>query len=119
MLDLAKFMEKSIKKALGIKSPSKVMEQVGDFTAQGFADGIRNNRSVQPAWASMLNTPQGGVSHAQGRAAVVGSGGRADPLVLELRSSGSDIDELLLKILRKAIKNRGGDVQVVLTGRSG
>lgn len=119
MLDLAKFMEKSIKKALGIKSPSKVMEQVGDFTAQGFADGIRKNRSVQPAWASMLNTPQGGVKHAQGRGAVVGGGGRPEPFVLELRSSGSDIDELLLKILRKAIKNRGGDVQVVLTGRSG
>ncbi|MGW1614436.1 hypothetical protein ACWCQZ_34345, partial [Streptomyces sp. NPDC002285] len=119
MLDLAKFMEKSIKKALGIKSPSKVMEQVGDFTAQGFADGIRKNRSVQPAWASMLNSPQGGVSHAQGRGAVVGAGGQAGPLVIELRSSGSEIDEMLLKILRKAINVRGGNAQVVLTGRSG
>ncbi|MEJ8671858.1 hypothetical protein WKI71_36495 [Streptomyces sp. MS1.AVA.1] len=119
MLDLAKFMEKSIKKALGIKSPSKVMEQVGDFTAQGFADGIRKNRAIQQAWASMLNTPQGGMSHAQGRGAVVGAGGKGEPLVIELRSSGSEIDEMLLKILRKAINVRGGNAQVVLTGRSG
>jgi hypothetical protein len=44
------------------------------------------------------------------------SGGR-DPIVLELRSSGKDIDELLLKILHRAIHVRGGNVQVVL-GRS-
>jgi len=44
------------------------------------------------------------------------SGGR-DPIVLELRSSGRDIDELLLKILHRAIHVRGGNVQVVL-GRS-
>ncbi|MCY1141385.1 phage tail tape measure protein [Actinoplanes sp. Pm04-4] len=38
--------------------------------------------------------------------------------VLELRSSGSRIDDLLLEILRIAIKNRGGNVQVALgTGR--
>jgi hypothetical protein len=73
-----------------------------------------SRRMQQQAWASMLNEPRGAT--ARGGAAV--AVGRREPVVLELRSSGSDIDELLLRILRKAIKNRGGDVQFVLTGRS-
>ncbi|MCZ4516671.1 phage tail protein, partial [Streptomyces sp. ActVer] len=60
MMKIAKSMEKAIKKALGIKSPSKVMEEVGSFTAEGFAVGMRKNRSVTPAWESMLNVPRGG-----------------------------------------------------------
>jgi hypothetical protein len=38
-------------------------------------------------------------------------GGR---VVLELRSSGSRLDDLLVEVLHKAIRVRGGDVQVVL-----
>ncbi|RKN61857.1 hypothetical protein D7231_31790 [Streptomyces klenkii] len=41
-------------------------------------------------------------------------GGPAGPVVLELRSSGSRVDDMLLWILRDAIKVRGGDVQIVL-----
>lgn len=47
MLKIAKSMEKAIKKALGIKSPSTVMAGVGDYTAQGMAVGI--NRSAKHA----------------------------------------------------------------------
>lgn len=43
-----------------------------------------------------------------------GSGGRT---VLEIRSDGSKLADLLLEILRKAIRVRGGNVQLVL-GRS-
>lgn len=39
MMAIAKAMEKSIKKALGIKSPSKVMEPIGDFAFQGVEAG--------------------------------------------------------------------------------
>lgn len=39
---------------------------------------------------------------------------KREPIVIELRSSGSRLDDLLLEILRHAIKVRGGDVQVVL-----
>jgi hypothetical protein len=138
MDNLAKSMEKAVEKAFGKKA-------AGGIVGAAASGGIRSNltwvgeqgpelvnlapgtrvwsspdskRMQQQAWASMLNTPRGGMRHAQGRGAVVG-GGRAEPQVIEIRSSGSDIDELLLKILRKAINNRGGNVQVVLTGRSG
>jgi phage-related protein len=39
------------------------------------------------------------------------SGGRT---VIELRSSGSKVDDMLVELLRGAIRTRGGDVQVVL-----
>lgn len=39
MMTIAKAMEKSIKKALGIKSPSKLMEPVGEFSAMGVEVG--------------------------------------------------------------------------------
>lgn len=41
-------------------------------------------------------------------------GGGGGPVVLELRSSGSRIDDLLMEILRGAIRVKGGDVQLVL-----
>jgi hypothetical protein len=40
MMRIAKSMEKAIKKALGIKSPSTVMAELGDYTARGMAVGI-------------------------------------------------------------------------------
>jgi AraC-like DNA-binding protein len=39
------------------------------------------------------------------------------PVVLELRSSGNKLDDLLLEILRRAVRVRGGDVQVVVGRR--
>lgn len=39
MMAIAKSMEKSIKAALGIKSPSKLMEPIGDFAFQGIERG--------------------------------------------------------------------------------
>lgn len=36
------------------------------------------------------------------------------PIVLEIRSGGSQFDDLLVEVLRKSISARGGDVQVVL-----
>ena len=36
------------------------------------------------------------------------------PVVLELRSSGSRLDNLLLEVLRNSIRAKGGDVQIVL-----
>jgi hypothetical protein len=40
----------------------------------------------------------------------------AGPVVLELRSSGARVDEMLLEILRGAVRVRGGDVQIVIGG---
>lgn len=118
MMALAKNMEKAIKKALGIKSPSKVMEEVGDYTAEGFAVGMRKNRSVPPAWASMLSTPRGG-TFAMKRAGEFGGG--LQPVVVHqtITLDGRVVAQQVFDPLRKEIANRGGDVQSALGRRLG
>jgi hypothetical protein len=41
-------------------------------------------------------------------------GGGGGPTVLELRSGGSKLDDLLVEVIRRAVRVAGGDVQVVL-----
>jgi phage-related minor tail protein len=74
---------------------------------------------VEAMRRAVLAGGQGGGVGAQGAGtAPVGLGGgrpsRAAPVVLELRSSGSRLDDVLLEILRGAVRVRGGDVQLVL-----
>lgn len=45
---------------------------------------------------------------------LLADGGAREPTVLEIRSSGSRVDDMLLEILRQSIRVRGGNVQVVL-----
>jgi hypothetical protein len=74
---------------------------------------------LDPTDPAELDASAGGaVDDAIGRAFAVPIGsGPAAPTVLELRSSGSDLDNLLLSILQRSIRVRGGDVQLVLGGR--
>ncbi|MEU6781500.1 hypothetical protein ABZ912_20030 [Nonomuraea angiospora] len=65
--------------------------------------------------AELVRLPFGSSVVSSGQsAAMVAAGGRAAPVVLELRSSGNAVDDMLLKILRGAIRTRGGNVQLVL-----
>ncbi|MFD3802650.1 hypothetical protein ACFWTC_03255 [Streptomyces sp. NPDC058619] len=47
---------------------------------------------------------------------MAGGAGASMP-VLEIQSSGSRVDDMLLELLRESIRVRGGDVQLVLGGR--
>lgn len=102
----------------------------------GLSFGIPGGSFMGMSWPGMtMRTPdipylaQGGIVPATpgGRLAVIGEGGQDEavlPLsklrdmfgrtVLELRSSGSALDDVLVEALRSAIKWRGGNVQVVL-----
>lgn len=46
MLKIAKGMDKAIRKALGIKSPSRVMAEVGRYTTEGLAVGLTQRTPV-------------------------------------------------------------------------
>lgn len=113
MMKIAKSMEKAIKRALKIKSPSQVMEEVGDFTAEGFAQGMRRNRSVTPAWESMLNAPP--VS-ARGRAPAGGAPGGVQPIVVHqtITLDGRVVARQIFDPLRREVAHRGGNVQSAL-----
>lgn len=62
MLSIAKGMQKAIKRALGIKSPSRVMAAVGRMTLLGLQDGItRNVPVVQTAMRKVAATVATGI----------------------------------------------------------
>lgn len=107
MMNIAKAMEKAIKKALKIHSPSKVMQEVGHYTAEGFAVGIKKNPSVDTAWTSMLSTGSpGGGAYAGGAS---GSGHQ----VIQVCIGNKVIDEIVLDSGRRVVRTRGGNVQAV------
>jgi hypothetical protein len=115
MLAIAKSMSKSIRKALGIKSPSKVMALVGSYTGQGLREGIESERrAVNRSMASLVETPAPGswdTASARARAAA------SQRIVLELRSSGRGEDNYLMGRVRRSIRKVGGpDAQFALTG---
>jgi phage-related minor tail protein len=116
MLKIAKGMSKAIRKALGIKSPSRVMARVGAFTAQGLVKGMEGERrAVNRSLASLVETPAAGsLDSASARARAAAS----RKVVLELRSSGRGEDDYLIERMRRGIRNKGGgDVDLVLAGR--
>ncbi|MGW2511267.1 phage tail tape measure protein [Streptomyces scopuliridis] len=111
----------AIKGALGINSPSTEMaDQVGHWVPPGIAQGAEDNRAVLTrTMSSLVQAPSAttvaGIGRSMAPALPGGSvgvgGGRT---VLEIRSGGSKLDDLLVELLRKAIRTRGGDVQIVL-----
>lgn len=92
----------------------------GGRASRGFATGVTN--LPVPVTAVVGETGKETITLPRGssvRPASTGGGSAGSGrVVLEIRSGGSRIDDLLVELLRKAIRSRGGDVQVVL-GRSG
>jgi hypothetical protein len=116
MLRIAKGMSSSIRKALGIKSPSRVMALVGQYTAQGLVKGMDAERAaVARSMASLVETPAPGswdTASARTRAAA------SQRVVLELRSSGRQADDFVMESMRRGVRKKGGgDVDLVVAGR--
>ncbi|MEU1141773.1 phage tail tape measure protein [Streptomyces sp. NPDC005885] len=116
MLRIAKGMSKSIRAALGIKSPSKVMALVGQYTAQGLIKGVEGQRgAVNSTMQSLVDTPAPGSwdsASAQARAAAV------QRTVIEFRSSDrGETAYLMGKVRRGVQKTTGGDVEFAFSGR--
>jgi hypothetical protein len=112
MMIIAKAMEKSIKKALKIKSPSKVMQDVGHFTAEGFALGVKRNQHIDHAWESMLTTRPTSTT-----SSVSGASRSGEQYVIPIYIGNRQIDEIWLDTGRRVIRTRGGDVQNILGRR--
>ncbi|MFI6700322.1 phage tail tape measure protein [Streptomyces sp. NPDC050509] len=118
MATIAKSMASSIKKALGIRSPSRLMaDQVGRFVPLGVAAGMADTQGVlDRAMTAMVQAPPPaaagpGRTVAPAPLPASSSGGRT---VLEIRSGGSRVDDFLVELLRKAVRDRGGNVQLVI-----
>jgi len=114
MLQIARGMSKAIRKALGIKSPSKVMAQVGAYTAEGLRKGIEGERAaVNRSMSSLVETPSPSAWQLNAGARGTTAGGRT-PRVVKVGSDGSKFGDLVVSELRRKVAVLGGDVQFVL-----
>jgi hypothetical protein len=62
----------------------------------------------------LVRLPQGSTVIPNGTTESMLAGGGGGRAVIEIRSSGSRVDDMLLELLRNAVKVRGGNVQLVL-----
>lgn len=67
---IAKSIIKSMKKALGIASPSKVFAEIGDFSAQGYVEGFAEGMSLPEV--ELRSTAVGAFSGGNGGPGVIG-----------------------------------------------
>ncbi|MEV7389632.1 phage tail tape measure protein [Streptomyces sp. NPDC091215] len=109
---LASVMEKSIAKAIGRKAAGGI---VGAAASGGVRSGLTWVGEYEP---ELLELPVGSRVHSgpDSRRMAGAARGAQEPIVIELRSSGSEVDEFLLRILRRVINVRGGNAQLVLSG---
>ncbi|MFJ8761076.1 hypothetical protein [Streptomyces cyaneofuscatus] len=122
MLAIALGMQKAIRKALKIKSPSRVMAAIGRFIPQGLVRGIDGERAAVDRSMSALVDPSAvpiptGAGTGSYGGAAGGGTSATGRVVIEIRSSGASRDDYLIEELRRAIRVRGTDVQVVLAGK--
>lgn len=110
MMDIAKGMQKALRKALGIKSPSTVMARLGAYSTQGLAHGLV---SGMPVLDRALDAVSGRVAATRsviGRPAVAGAGGQTviNNITIEGAIDPYATAQQVERILTKYKRGRGG-----------
>ncbi|WP_326646049.1 hypothetical protein OG884_15470 [Streptosporangium sp. NBC_01755] len=91
---------------------NKKLEAAQPRASGGIAGGLTLLGEQGP---ELVRLPFGSqVTSAGQSAAMLAGGGGGGRVVLEIRSGGTRLDDLLVEILRRAVKSRGGNVQLVL-----
>jgi phage-related protein len=85
----------------------------------GSGDPFKAGQHISDMLAGGIASRRGGIGGAMGGALAPAGGGRgggpgSGPLVLHINIGGRQLAEVLVDPLRKSIRTRGGDVQVVL-----
>ena len=109
MVGIADSLVTAIKKGLGVHG--KASGGIVGAASGGARGGLT---WVGEQGAELVRLPYGSTVYPAGQSRGMAAGGRQEPIVLELRSGGAAVDNLLLQLLRKAIRVRGGNVQLVL-----
>lgn len=115
MLKIAKAMQKAIKKALGIKSPSTVMAQLGRYSTEGLARGLTQPMPVLDAALSQVSGRVAGMQPVIGRPAVVGGGaGQTINVAVDARGAMDPVAvaQQLQKMLLKLGRAQGSTVNL-------
>ncbi|MFF3300972.1 hypothetical protein [Streptomyces sp. NPDC002908] len=108
MLTIAKAMEKAIKKALGIKSPSRVMAGLGRYTTEGLAVGMTERLPVLDAALGAVTDRVASTRPVIGRPAIVGGGAGRQTVVenhfyieaMDPLSAAREVQKVLVKLGR-------------------
>ncbi|MEV6803134.1 hypothetical protein [Streptomyces sp. NPDC051132] len=87
MVKVAKSMEKAIKKALGIKSPSTVMARLGVFSTQGLARGLVDGLPHVDRALGAVTARVAGARPVIGRPAVAGAGGGSMDVTINVQDA--------------------------------
>ncbi|MEU5580929.1 hypothetical protein ABZ791_30095 [Streptomyces huasconensis] len=107
MLKIAKGMDRAIRRALGIKSPSTVMAQLGRYSTEGLARGLTDRMPVLDQALAAVSGRVAATRPVVGRPAVAASGsaqvvhvqvdisGALDPVAV-----GKEVQKVLLKLKR-------------------
>lgn len=107
-----------VKGILGINSPSKVAKEFGKFFGQGLGIGIvGEKRTVARASGVLANAAAVGLDTPSFTTASLSGGSRSvssGPATLEVRGDGSALGELLVQVLQRQVRIKGGNVQKVL-----
>jgi hypothetical protein len=107
MLKIARNLQKTFKKALGIRSPSTVFEGIGVNTALGFVNGVESMQGrAQAATGALAGNPGTIAGRARGGAA-------AGPTTIQLMSPNGQV---LIQWLLRAQRDNGGSIPDLLTG---
>ncbi|MFF4752650.1 hypothetical protein ACWD5R_11460 [Streptomyces sp. NPDC002514] len=113
MTSIAKGMEKSIKKALGIKSPSRVMAQVGAYSTQGLAQGLVDGVPVLDRALDAVSGRVAATRPVLGRPAVTAGGGSTTVNLTVQAGIGTDpvaLKRELRRMLLELKRDYGGNV---------
>lgn len=114
MIDIAKGMQKALRRALGIKSPSTVMARLGTYSTQGLALGLLGGLPILDRALDTVSGRVAGTSPVLGRPAV---GGASSATVINLNVEvrpGADAEAVWREIHRGLVgfkrHNGGGDL---------
>ncbi|EGX60089.1 hypothetical protein SZN_09211 [Streptomyces zinciresistens K42] len=120
MLKIAKSMQKSIKKALGIRSPSAVMAQLGAYSTQGLARGLVDSMPVLDRALGAVSGRVSGIQPVMGRAAMAGAGGGPVfnvSVVVEQAMDPIAVGQEIQRIMLQLGRSQGAKVSLNLGGR--
>jgi hypothetical protein len=121
--DLAKSMASNFlggfKRALGISSPSRVMHDLAQTgIVSGLVGGMQAGAGrVEHAGAGLLGPLTAGATGQANPAGGLAAGGGGGRIVLEIRSSGHRMSDMLVELLRDSVSVIGGGNVTVTVGR--
>ncbi|MGJ5826072.1 hypothetical protein [Streptomyces ossamyceticus] len=101
MVKIAKGMERALKRALGIKSPSTVMARLGAYSTEGLAQGLGDGMPLLDRALAEVSERVAGTQPVIGRPAVTTGGGQ--PVHVQIDVHGSIDPVATARAIRKAL----------------